>query len=127
MLKTTVAVAIAAIVTVSSQSEARPLTDVEKRIITSTYGASLKDPSSAQYRWAPLVTNQPVKGDELAYCFQINGKNSYGGYTGFRTIAGKVTRRNGVVIGFSYVAGSRDDANIAEATNEICRAFGYTF
>lgn len=127
MLKTTAAVAITAIVTVSSQSEARPLTDIEKRIIASTYGASLKDPTSAQYRWAPLVTDQPVKGDEMAYCFQINGKNSYGGYTGFRTIAGKVKHRNGAIVGFSYVAGSRDDAIITDATNEICRAFGYTF
>jgi hypothetical protein len=127
LLKTAAAVAITAIVTISSQSEARPLTDIEKRIIISTYGASLKDPASAQYRWAPLFTDQPVKGDELAYCFQINGKNSYGGYTGFRTIAGKVTRRNGVVVRFSYVAGSRDDAIIADATNEICRAFGYMF
>jgi hypothetical protein len=127
LLKTTAAVAITAIVTVSSQSEARPLTDMEKRIIMSTYGASLKDPASAQYRWAPLVTDQPVKGNELAYCFQINGRNSYGGYTGFRTIAGKVTRRNGAVVGYSYVAGSRDDAIIADATNEICRAFGYMF
>lgn len=127
MLKASLAVATSIVVMASGQSDARPLSDIEKRIIMSTYGASLKDPSSAQYQWSPIVTNLSVKGKELPYCFRVNGKNSYGAYTGFRTIAGQVTYNAGAVTGYSYVAGSRDDRNISQTTNEICRALGYRF
>jgi hypothetical protein len=127
VLKTSLAVATSIVVLANGQSDARPLSNVEKRIIMGSYSASLKDPSSAQYLWSPLIINRSVKGRELPYCFRVNGKNSYGAYTGFRTIAGQVTYNGGAVTGYSYVAGSRDDRIIAQATNDICRAFGYTF
>ena len=66
---------------------------------------SLKDPSSAQFRSSPCFKGYwrsiPVLGMDIAYGWiqqgEINGKNAYGGYVGFRPYKaliknGKVTR-----------------------------------
>ena len=53
---------------------------------------SLKDPSSAQYRHAPCSkgnwSSVPILGMSVAFGWmqlgEVNGKNSYGGYVGFR-------------------------------------------
>jgi hypothetical protein len=108
-------------------AEKRALTTPEKKIVMNIYGASLKDPGSAQYRWAGLAIDPLVKGDEMGFCFQVNARNSYGAYTGFKTIAGKVKRRNGAIIAYSYAAGGSDDAIMAETAQEICRIIGYRF
>lgn len=39
----------------SSYAQQRPLTDAEKKIITSTYESRLKDPLSTQYRLPNLI------------------------------------------------------------------------
>jgi hypothetical protein len=109
----------------TGHAETRPLTDAEKKIITSAHGSDLKDPQSAQYRWADLIIEPSAKGAEFAYCFQVNAKNSYGGYTGFRTIGGKVTHHNGKILSYSYLSGGNE--NPAMTADNICRAFGYTF
>lgn len=45
----------------------------------------LKDPSSAQFRNVFLSrTDEAVWQKELIACGEINGKNSFGGYVGFR-------------------------------------------
>jgi len=127
VLKTTIAILLAGAFVSPCFAQTRPLTAAEKKIVTSSYGRNLKDPGAAQYRLPSLVIEPSVKGDEMGYCFQVNGKNSYGAYTGFRTIAGKVKRRNGSIVSFSYAAGSRDDAIMADTTAEICRIIGYSF
>ncbi len=109
------------------QAETRLLSDAEKRLIADEFGSSLKDPNSAQYRWANLVIDPSVKGSEFGYCFQVNAKNSYGGYTGFRTIAGMVKRSGGKIISYSYTSGVRDDEIMAQTTKDICRILGYVF
>ena len=57
---------------------------------------------------ARLVVGPPVKGHESGYCFQVNAKNSYGGYIGFKTIAGVVKQRSGKIVGYRYTSGVRD-------------------
>jgi hypothetical protein len=42
---------------------------------------SLKDPASAQWRWALFPKN--AEGT-VTYCAEVNAKNSYGGYNGFK-------------------------------------------
>jgi hypothetical protein len=68
-----------------------------------------------------------VKGDQTGYCFRVNAKNSYGGYIGFKTIAGLVKRSAGRIVSYTYTSGSRDDAIISQATAELCQIIGYTF
>ena len=43
--------------------------------------SELKDPESAQFKKIELVTNSL---NEKAVCGEVNAKNSYGGYTGFK-------------------------------------------
>ncbi|WP_143271686.1 hypothetical protein [Bradyrhizobium mercantei] len=107
------------------RAETRPLADGEKKIISDSYGADLKDPVSAQYRWSDLVIDPAAKGNEVGYCFRVNAKNSYGGYTGFRTIAGTVKRNHGKVVSYSYKAGTSEDAILGDLAERICRVWGY--
>ena len=55
---------------------------------------TLKDPASAQFRNVRLVQYL----DGVVICGEINGKNSYGGYVGFRDFVGETNsgtmRRN---------------------------------
>jgi hypothetical protein len=109
-------------------AQTRQLTAPEKQIIANAYGARLKDPASAQYRWAALPLTDNLKGGKLAYCFEANAKNSYGGYTGFKLILGTLRRVNGKIVSFEYVAGNLDDTSaLAQTTAELCRTFGIRF
>ena len=62
-----------------SDAVSRELTASEKMVISSTVSSGLKDPDAAKFKWVPLV----VANSSAAYCGVVNGKNSYGGYTGF--------------------------------------------
>lgn len=65
---------------------------------------ALKDPSSAQFRSAPCFKGYwrsvPLLGMDLAYGWiqqgEVNGKNVYGGYVGFRPY--KALIKNGSVV-----------------------------
>ena len=49
--------------------------------------ASLKDPEAAKLRNVFVSESKPLdggKGGSLILCGEVNGKNSYGGYVGFR-------------------------------------------
>lgn len=129
MLKTTILIAATSLFwIVPCHAQTRQLTAPEKSIISNTYGTRLKDPGSAQYKWAPLPAVDSLKGGQLGYCFQVTAKNSYGGYTGFKLILGTLKRENGKIVSFSYVAGNLDDSpELAETTADLCRAFGVKF
>ena len=59
----------------------RDLTAAERTALTPTLSAGLKDPGAAQFRWIPVTLTER---DEITdYCGLVNGKNSYGGPTGF--------------------------------------------
>lgn len=59
-----------------SNKEAAAIENAKKAIAD-----SLKDPSSAQFRNVRIVKY----GDGSVVCGEVNGKNSYGGYVGFKT------------------------------------------
>lgn len=69
-----------------------------------TLSGTLKDPSSAQFRHSPCIhgamNSVPIMGLPVAYGWlqqgQLNAKNSYGGYVGFRQYIAII--RNGAVI-----------------------------
>jgi hypothetical protein len=109
-------------------AQTRPITNGERSLITSSYGNLLKDAGSAQYRMQPIPLSNNQKDGKTVYCFEVNAKNSYGGYAGYKIVIGKVVRSNGKIISFSYDGNSDDDArSIPGATADMCRAFGYSF
>lgn len=74
------------------------------RITEQAISSSLRDPSSAQFRHSPCIKGHwgsvPIKGMGVAFGWvqtgQVNGKNSYGGYVGFRQYQALI--KNGQVI-----------------------------
>jgi len=125
MLRTTLALVVLTTFPVgTSSAQQRQLTDAEKKIITSTYGSRLKDPLSAQYRWPNLTKPQ---ADAPDYCFQVNAKNSYGGYVGFQTVLGSVTQRNGAIVGYHYKMGAEGSSMMNDTATEFCAIAGYKF
>lgn len=117
-------VVIATIPGGTSYAQQRQLTDAEKKVITSTYESRLKDPLSAQYRGPSLIK---AHADAPDYCFQVNAKNSYGGYAGFQTVLGSVTQRNGTVVGYRYKMGAESSPMMNDTAREFCAIGGYKF
>ena len=109
-------------------AQTRPISNGERSLITGSYERLLKDAGSAQYRMQPIPLADNQKGGKFVYCFEVNAKNSYGGYTGYKTVIGKVARSDGRIMSFSYDGDSDDDArSFPGATADMCRAFGYSF
>lgn len=127
MIKTAIGVCIVVLFGSPCHAQTRPISSGERALITSSYGYQLKDAASAQYRMQPIPLADNQKDGRSVYCFEVNAKNSYGGYTGYKTIIGKVTRSNGNVISFVYDGNSDDDSrSLPGATANMCRAFGYS-
>jgi hypothetical protein len=115
-------------VSATANAQTRALTDIDKKAIANDYGKRLKDPASAQYQWAPVPIESITKGPKVAYCFQVNAKNSYGGYVGSRLIIGALLVNGGRVRGFEYSAGANDTTPaLQQATAEMCQILGYAF
>src|SRR4051794_32228444 len=64
----------------------RPLTSIEKESLRRSLSLTLKDPDTAQFKWLPAVVPKPdaAPNAPTGYCGLVNGRNSYGGYTGFK-------------------------------------------
>lgn len=108
-------------------AQSRPISGVEKTLITTTYGNQLKDAGSAQYRMQPIPLADNQKDGKTVYCFEVNAKNSYGGYTGYKVVIGRVSRVSGKVTSYTYDGNSSDDArSFPGATADMCRVFGYS-
>jgi len=76
-------------------AQTRPISNAERAVITSSYGRLLKDAGSAQFKMQPIpLANNQTNGTTI-YCFEVNAKNSYGGYAGFKAVIGRVARSNG--------------------------------
>ena len=72
---------------VSAHSAPKPPTKAEqKKLISKLHNAvveSLKDPDAAKFRKEFLSWSESEEDPKIALCGEMNGKNSYGGYTGF--------------------------------------------
>lgn len=64
----------------------RPLTEIEKQIISIAVTSGFYDPDSALFRWSPM------RGTVGRYCGFVNGKNRYGGYVGYKLFAVELTQ-----------------------------------
>jgi hypothetical protein len=108
-------------------AQSRAISNIERSLITNSYGQLLKDAGSAQYRMQPIPLSDNQKGGMFVYCFEVNAKNSYGAYAGYKTIIGMVTRLNGKILSFRYDGNSDDDVrSYSGSTADTCRAFGYS-
>ena len=70
-------------------AQTRPISKVEHALITDSYGRVLKDAASAQYRMQPIPLADNQKDGTTIYCFEVNAKNSYGGYAGYKAVRAK--------------------------------------
>lgn len=62
-------------------AQKRDLVPSERQALAPVFSAGLKDPAAAQFKWMPVVLND--RDGITDYCGLVNGKNGYGGYTGF--------------------------------------------
>jgi hypothetical protein len=97
-------------------SELRELTAAEKALLTKGFADSLKDPTSAQFRWAKVP--KTLNGGSVSYCAMVNGKNSYGGYNGMTPFLGVILVRDGKITG-GVIVGINNDA-----VPQVCRDKG---
>lgn len=103
-------------------SDLRELSAGEKRVLASILAESLKDPGSAQWKWAKFP--KAVFNGETSYCAQVNAKNSYGGYNGFKVFLAVVTVEKGQ-IKRGAIAGIQDtNPTYAEIVPNMCREEG---
>jgi hypothetical protein len=76
----------------SVSAEVREFTPAEKAMIAAVVTADLKDPDSAQFQWPAIDFGQHVF---YSYCGKVNAKNSFGGYTGYKTFQARLFYNNG--------------------------------
>ncbi|EMR4172050.1 hypothetical protein R2537_007081 [Pseudomonas aeruginosa] len=78
--------------------------------------AAVKDPASVQIR-----NLRTVKADAIThFCGEVNAKNSFGGYTGFRPLAGFM-----VLNGSSASYFSLSDIDNVELSSALCQRNGF--
>lgn len=115
--------------------EMRPLTQAEKVALARSLSLTLKDPDAAQFRWLPAI--KQLRDGEVGYCGLVNGKNSYGGYTGYKKffakieqnskgeyVRGRIERIEGQPVTFGGTSTVQDaiDSGFVEGS---CRGWGY--
>ena len=59
----------------------RDLTQTEKLAIGAAIARKMKDPDSVKFLWMPVALIE--ENGNTRYCGLINGRNSYGGFTGY--------------------------------------------
>lgn len=90
---------------------ARDLNAAEKKLIADTVAKDFKDPPAARFRWLPInPENTGVVSQN--YCGMVNGKNSYGAYTGFVPFLVFVATKNGKVIIAAPLAVADSDSSM---------------
>ncbi len=107
----------------------RELTSQEKRALSVIISQSLKDPEAARFKWMPVVLRE--RDGITDYCALLNGKNSYGGYTGYTRFYGQLTKDSkGHFTQISVRAMEEPNREINPLDprwlNGICENYGYT-
>lgn len=104
-----------------SMAEARELTAPEKSLLAKGFSQGLKDPQSAQFRWLPWT---PDGKSATVYCGMVNGKNSYGGYTGFVPFQAMVLTKQGKITGGLILAVGATNTTDGAVALQACRNAG---
>jgi hypothetical protein len=90
--------------------------------------SGLKDPSAAQFKWMPVILTE--RDGITDYCGLVNGKNSYGGDTGFVHFYAHLTKNEKgrfVKAALHAVEPANRETNFIDPRwlNGICEQFGY--
>jgi len=106
----------------------RELTVAEKISFAPVLSSGLKDPSAAQFKWMPVILTE--RDGVTDYCGLVNGKNSYGGYTGFVRFYAHLTKNEKgqfVKAELRAVEPPNREANFIDPRwlNGICEQYGY--
>ncbi|MFT3942080.1 hypothetical protein [Rhodopseudomonas sp.] len=105
-------------------SETRELTATEKALLAKAFSADLKDPDSGRFKWARVP--KTLSDGTIDYCGLVNGKNSYGGYNGFKPFIGVITVKSGRITGGNIAAIADSDLRYADIVPKMCRQKGLT-
>jgi hypothetical protein len=106
----------------------RELTPTEKLSFVPVLAAGLKDPSAAQFKWMPVVLTE--RDGITDYCGLVNGKNSYGGYTGFVRFCAQLQKDDKgqfVKATLRSIESPNREPNALDPRwlNGVCEQFGY--
>ena len=106
----------------------RELTPDEKRALSAIISQSLKDPEAARFKWMPVVLRE--RDGITDYCGLVNGKNSYGGYTGSTRFYGQLIKDNTgqfTQIAVRAIEEPDRETNFIDPRwlNGICEDYGY--
>jgi hypothetical protein len=104
--------ALAAFAALPLQDQGHAITVAEKKAIVAKMEGELRDPASAVYKW-PRAKNG-------IYCFWLNSKNAYGGFTGFKPVSVFLSAQPGQPVDVVYMP--IDDVTAAKT----CRDGGYS-
>lgn len=108
----------------------RELTPEEKTALAGIISQSMKDPEAARFKWMPVVLRQRPGIGITDYCGLVNGKNSYGAYTGFVRFYGQLAEdKSGNFTFIEVRAMEEPDREINPIDprwlNGICENYGY--
>jgi hypothetical protein len=105
-------------------AERRELTLTEKASLTLSLSQTLKDPGSAQFKWLPVVVL--MRDGITDYCGFVNGRNSYGGYTGFQKFYAQLIKNPKGDFSSGVIRLIASDDVMTIAANGACDGYGYT-
>lgn len=121
--------AVAILVGSIDVGEARTLAPAEKAMIREVVTKGFKDPDAAKFKWLPLVdrnkwlpdADQPGRW-KLLSCGLVNGKNSYGAYTGYTTFAVGLTIEKDRIIAAQLLGIAQREQQDADYWHLLCNA-----
>jgi hypothetical protein len=105
------------------EAQYRVLTAQEKATLGKMLAGTLKDPASAQWKWAPFPFPKSGSGN-MTYCAQVNAKNSYGGYNGHKAFLAIVGVEKGKFLTGVIVGIQDNDVRYAEIVPQMCAEKG---
>lgn len=101
----------------------RELTAFEKKALSVSLAQTLKDPASAQFKWMPVTI--ALREGINDYCGLVNGKNSYGGYTGFQKFYAQLIPDEKGQFGRGLIRVIAADDVTTIAVDGQCEKYGY--
>ena len=106
----------------------RDLTSIEKAAIGQAVARKTKDPESAKFLWMPVAVTE--RDGITDYCGLINGKNSYGGFTGYTRFYAQLSKDDKGSFNAAELRGIEEPNRQPNPLdprwlNGICEKFGY--
>jgi ABC-type Fe3+-hydroxamate transport system substrate-binding protein len=106
---------------VVNSASLRELTPDEKIVVVAAVAPSLRDPTSAKYRWTKLST-VPADDGSFNYCAMVDAKSPYAAYDGRQAYIIEVKLTLGKVSSavMGLIAGGKDVAIVSK----MCAKYG---